>query len=98
MGAELEVKVLLGPRRKEPNIEVTRAAPRGVVWWKSKVQHRTERKRSADEARVPRVSRRTAAKPEIRRVGVRRGDGVGVKLRVLTRGDLSASAAALRER
>ena len=97
-GAELEVKVLLGPRRKEPNIEVTRAAPRGVVWWKSKVQHRTERKRSADEACVPRVSRPTAAKPKIRRAGARIGDGVGVMFRVLTRGDLSASAADLRER
>lgn len=98
MGAELEVKVLLGPSRKEPNIEVTRAIPRGGVRWKSKVQHQTERKRNAHEACVPRVSRPTAAKPKVRRAGARIGVGVGVKFRVLTRGDLSASAAEPRER
>ena len=70
----------------------TRAAPRGVVWWKSKVNDRTERKRSAIEACVPRVSRPTAVKPKVRRADVRTGAGVGRKFCVLTRRDLSASA------
>lgn len=64
MGAKQEVKVLWGPRRREPHTEGTRAlgrstgpsgtvrtgprsVPRGGVWWKSKVQCCTERKRSA---------------------------------------------------
>jgi hypothetical protein len=36
--------------------------------------------------------------PSICRSDVRSGDGVGMKLSVLTRGDLSASAAGSRER
>ena len=40
----------------------------------------------------PWVSRHPTAKPDIRRKAVRRGDGVGTKFCVLTRGDLSASA------
>ncbi len=44
-----------------------------------------------------RVSRPTAAKPDIRRVHGRIGGGIGAKLCVLTRGDLSASAAVLTE-
>jgi hypothetical protein len=39
-----------------------------------------------------------SGRPEIRRAGRRIGDGVGVKCRVLTRGDLSASTADLRAR
>jgi hypothetical protein len=56
------------------------------------VQHRTERKRSAVRRGDRRVSWPLAAKPNIRRVAPRSGDGVGVKFCVLTRGDLSASA------
>lgn len=60
--------------------------------WKSKVNDRTERKRSAIEACVPRVSRPAAVKPKVRRADVRTGAGVGRKFCVLTRRDLSASA------
>ena len=45
------------------------------------------------KARDPWVSRPPAAKPEVRSAGARSGDGVGTKFRVLTRGELSASAA-----
>jgi hypothetical protein len=98
MGADLEVKVLLGPERKEPITEVTRAASREVVWWKSKVQCRTERKRSADQACCPRGEPANGGEAQFPLGGARIGDGVGMKICVLTRGDLSASAADLRER
>ena len=42
------------------------------------------------------VSRRSAVKPDAPLAGVRSGDGVGTKFRVLTRGELSASAAETR--
>jgi len=44
----------------------------------------------------PWVSRRSAVKPDSPLAGVRSGDGVGTKFRVLTRGELSASAAETR--
>jgi hypothetical protein len=57
----------------------------------SAVPNRTKVKRR--KARDPWVSRRPTAKPNIRLAGVRIGDGVGTKFRVLTRGELTASAA-----
>jgi hypothetical protein len=55
------------------------------------VPNRTKVKRR--KARDLWVSRLPAVKPNIRLAGARTGDGVGTKFRVLTRGELSASAA-----
>lgn len=44
------------------------------------------------KAHDPWVSRPTAAKPDLRREGVRIGDGIGTKFCGLTQGGLSASA------
>lgn len=62
------------------------------------MQYRTERKRNAEEAVYPRASRPTAAKPNVRRAEHVEASAVGTKLRVLTRGDLSASASGNGER
>ena len=56
--------------------------------------NRTKVKRR--KAYDPWVSRPLAVEPRIRLAGVRIGDGVGTKFRVLTRGELSASAAETR--
>jgi hypothetical protein len=69
-----------------------RVGPRGGVWWKSKVQYRTERKRSAEEASCPEGELAGSSEPKSIGAGGRTGDGVGTKLCVLTWRDLSASA------
>jgi hypothetical protein len=68
------------------------ATREGVSDGSLNVQHRTERKRSAAEASQPAGELACSSNAHIRRAGGRRGDGVGVKFCVLTRGDLSASA------
>jgi hypothetical protein len=56
------------------------------------VQHRTERKRSADEASETAGELAGGSEAQIRRADGRKGDGIGAKFCVLTRGDLSAPA------
>ena len=57
------------------------------------MQYRTERKRSAAEASESAGELANGSEAHIRRAGGRIGVGVGTKFCVLTRGDLSASAA-----
>jgi hypothetical protein len=57
-----------------------------------KVRHRTECKRSAEEASETAGELADSSEAQIRRADRRKGDGVDVKSCVLTRGDLSASA------
>ena len=66
--------------------------PRGGVWWKSKAEYQTERKRSVDKA--PDTEGELAYGSGPISVGADRGDddGVGTKFCVLTWGGLWASA------
>jgi len=66
--------------------------PRGGVWWKSKVEYQTERKRSVEKASE--TAGELASSSEPISVGADRGDdaGIGTTFCVLTLGDLSASA------
>jgi hypothetical protein len=69
-----------------------RCDPRGGVWWKSKVEHQTERKQSVKQA--PETEGELASSSGPVSVGTARGSdaGVGAKFCVLTRGGLWASA------
>jgi hypothetical protein len=69
-----------------------RRAREGVSDGSPKVRHRTERKRSAVEAIETAGELADGSEAQIRRADGRKGDGVDVKFRVLTRGGLSASA------
>jgi hypothetical protein len=70
--------------------------PRGSVWWKPKVQCRTERTVKRLRGARPRGELANGSEAQYPPGGVRKGDGVGTRFRVLTRGDLSASAAETR--
>lgn len=94
-------QVLLGILTEETHTNETGAlrewgggggAREGVSDGSPKVRHRTERKRSADEATETAGELAGGSEAQIRRADGRKGDGVGVKFCVLTRGGLSASA------
>jgi len=94
-------QVLLGILTEETHINETGAlrdgegegrAREGASDGSPKMQHRTERKRSAAEASETAGELAGGSEAQIRRADGRKGDGVGVKFCVLTRGDLSASA------
>jgi len=103
-----EAKSSWGPRRREPRTYEARALAGSDRLWSAResgvlparecpmeaygeVTNRTKVKHR--EACVCRVSRLPAEQPKLRRAGARRGYGIVTKLCVLTRGDLSASAA-----
>ena len=105
-------EILRGPWRREPLTDKARAltralvveaesrleaeVPRGGVWWKPMVQCRTERKVKRLRGARPRGELAVGSEAQYPSGGVRKGDGVGTRFRVLTRGDLSASAAETR--
>jgi hypothetical protein len=102
-------EILRGPWRREPLTDKARAltralvveaesrleakVPRGGVWWKPMVQCRTERKVKRLRGARPRGELAVGSEAQYPSDGVRKGDGVGTRFRVLTRGDLSASVA-----
>ena len=104
-------EILRGPWRREPLTDKARAltralvveaesrleaeVPRGGVWWKPMVQCRTERKVKRLRGARPRGELAVGSEAQYPSGGVRKGDGVGTRFRVLTRGDLSASARAV---